>query len=194
MCQCWWALIFNCSHFVELYMNTFKAYEPVVAMATLISDPHRPSLRHVCVKLLDWQTQWECETRKTGCVEVTYPAICSLCRLIFATSCWTTTSVKPWDKRVEILWWLVCEQQIHLICFPGKMKKSDSISQIYTSLWKPWSYLTGSSEATSTGAAHPGSTTQKTTTIKGVTFVNNYQSCGSVISKRRRINTDAVWW
>lgn len=164
-------------------------------MATLISDPHRLSLRHVCVKLLDWQKQCECETRKTECVDVTYPAICSLCRLIFATSCWTTNSVKRWDKQVEIFWWLACEQQIHSICFPGKMKKSDSISQIYTSLWKPWSYLTGSSETASTGAAHPASTTQKTTTIRGFTFVNNHQICSSVISKRIRINTNTVrWW
>lgn len=51
----------------------------------------------------------------------------------------------------------------------GKVKTSDSISQIYHSLWKPWSYLTGSSEAEPAGTDDPGVTAQ-TTSIKGFYF------------------------
>ncbi|KAK7945721.1 hypothetical protein WMY93_001449 [Mugilogobius chulae] len=32
-------------------------------------------------------------------------------------------------------------------CYRGKLKDSQSISQIYSSLWKPWSYLTGATKA-----------------------------------------------
>lgn len=49
------------------------------------------------------------------------------------------------------------------------MKTSDSLSQIYTSLWKPWSYLTGSSEAKPAGTDDPDLTAQ-TTSIKGFYF------------------------
>ncbi|KAM6990402.1 neurocan core protein-like isoform 1-T2 [Tautogolabrus adspersus] len=52
-------------------------------------------------------------------------------------------------------------------CYRGKVKNSGSISQIYTSLWKPWSYLTGSSDADSTGADNTDSTTQQPTTTRG---------------------------
>ncbi|XP_037132276.1 neurocan core protein-like isoform X1 [Syngnathus acus] len=34
-------------------------------------------------------------------------------------------------------------------CYRGKVESTDTISQIYTSLWKPWSYLTDSSTASS---------------------------------------------
>ncbi|XP_057712441.1 neurocan core protein-like [Corythoichthys intestinalis] len=33
-------------------------------------------------------------------------------------------------------------------CYRGKVENTDTISQIYTSLWKPWSYLTDSSTTT----------------------------------------------
>ncbi|GLD58592.1 neurocan core protein-like isoform X1, partial [Lates japonicus] len=49
-------------------------------------------------------------------------------------------------------------------CYRGKVKNTGSISQIYTSLWRPWSYLTGSSDADSTGTAGPDLTTQQITT------------------------------
>ncbi|XP_074544598.1 neurocan core protein-like [Halichoeres trimaculatus] len=52
-------------------------------------------------------------------------------------------------------------------CYRGKVKDSGSISQIYTSLWKPWSYLTGESDAESTGTRDPDSTTQQPTTTRG---------------------------
>ncbi|KAJ4936930.1 hypothetical protein JOQ06_001514, partial [Pogonophryne albipinna] len=51
-------------------------------------------------------------------------------------------------------------------CYRGKMKDSGSISQIYTSLWKPWSYLTDSSDADSAGTGSPDVTTQQTTTAR----------------------------
>ncbi|XP_034557946.1 neurocan core protein-like isoform X2 [Notolabrus celidotus] len=52
-------------------------------------------------------------------------------------------------------------------CYRGKVKNSGSISQIYTSLWKPWSYLTGTSDADSTGIDNTDSTTQQATTTRG---------------------------
>ncbi|KAK5919418.1 hypothetical protein CgunFtcFv8_023315 [Champsocephalus gunnari] len=51
-------------------------------------------------------------------------------------------------------------------CYRGKMKDSGSISQIYTSLWKPWSYLTDSSDADSAGTGSPDVTTPQTTTAR----------------------------
>ncbi|XP_056277119.1 neurocan core protein-like [Pseudoliparis swirei] len=54
-------------------------------------------------------------------------------------------------------------------CYRGKVKNSDSISQIYSSLWKPWSYLAGISDADSTGTGSPDVTTQQTTTTGGST-------------------------
>ncbi|TNM97766.1 hypothetical protein fugu_014012 [Takifugu bimaculatus] len=51
-------------------------------------------------------------------------------------------------------------------CYRGKVQTSDPISQIYSSLWKPWSYLTGSSEAKPAGTDDPDVTSQ-TTSIKG---------------------------
>ncbi|KAK5888897.1 hypothetical protein CesoFtcFv8_014949 [Champsocephalus esox] len=56
-------------------------------------------------------------------------------------------------------------------CYRGKMKDSGSISQIYTSLWKPWSYLTDSSDADSAGTGSPDVTTPQTTTARGFTSV-----------------------
>ncbi|KAF0047041.1 hypothetical protein F2P81_000674 [Scophthalmus maximus] len=58
-------------------------------------------------------------------------------------------------------------------CYRGNMESTDSIAQIYTSLWKPWSYLTGSSEATSTGTDSPGLTTQQTITTRGSSDVSD---------------------
>ncbi|CAJ1072085.1 neurocan core protein-like isoform X1 [Xyrichtys novacula] len=49
-------------------------------------------------------------------------------------------------------------------CYRGKVKNAGSISQIYTSLWKPWSYLTGASDADSAETGNTDSTTQQTTT------------------------------
>nr|XP_046265441.1 neurocan core protein-like [Scatophagus argus]XP_046265442.1 neurocan core protein-like [Scatophagus argus] len=51
-------------------------------------------------------------------------------------------------------------------CYRGKVKNSGSISQIFTSLWKPWSYLTDSSDADSAGTDNPNLTTQQTTTTR----------------------------
>ncbi|XP_047445642.1 neurocan core protein-like [Mugil cephalus] len=50
-------------------------------------------------------------------------------------------------------------------CYRGNVKTTGSISQIYSSLWKPWSYLTGSTEA---GTDSPNPTTQQATTIRGL--------------------------
>lgn len=44
---------------------------------------------------------------------------------------------------------------------------SSRISQIYTSLWKPWSYLAGTA-----GTDSPDTTTQQMTTARGLVFVN----------------------
>ncbi|XP_039999999.1 neurocan core protein-like [Xiphias gladius] len=52
-------------------------------------------------------------------------------------------------------------------CYRAKVKNTGSISQIYTSLWKPWSYLTGLNDADSTGTTSPDLTTQQTTTTRG---------------------------
>ncbi|KAG8014107.1 Neurocan core protein, partial [Nibea albiflora] len=57
-------------------------------------------------------------------------------------------------------------------CYRGKVKNSGSISQIYSSLWKPWSYLTGSSDADSTGTGSPDSTTQLIATTRGSSDVS----------------------
>ncbi|XP_068196849.1 neurocan core protein-like [Antennarius striatus] len=40
-------------------------------------------------------------------------------------------------------------------CYRGKVTESGSFSQIYTSLWMPWSYLAGSADADSTGTKKP---------------------------------------
>ncbi|XP_019712439.1 neurocan core protein-like isoform X2 [Hippocampus comes] len=45
-------------------------------------------------------------------------------------------------------------------CYRGKVENTDTISQIYTSLWKPWSYLTDSSSV-STGTESPPAITTK---------------------------------
>lgn len=57
--------------------------------------------------------------------------------------------------------------------FLGKVKNSGSISDIYTSLWKPWSYLTASSDAESAGTDSTGGTTPQTTTAKGFYILYN---------------------
>ncbi|XP_037537264.1 neurocan core protein [Nematolebias whitei] len=48
-------------------------------------------------------------------------------------------------------------------CYRGKVK--DTGSEIYTSQWKPWSYLTGSSDAESAATDSSNLTTQQTTTL-----------------------------
>ncbi|XP_061551139.1 neurocan core protein-like isoform X2 [Phycodurus eques] len=40
-------------------------------------------------------------------------------------------------------------------CYRGKVENTDAISQIYTSLWKPWSYLTDSSTASAATKSPP---------------------------------------
>ncbi|KAF7661781.1 hypothetical protein LDENG_00254430 [Lucifuga dentata] len=52
-------------------------------------------------------------------------------------------------------------------CYRGKVKKAGSISQIYTSLWKPWSYLAGISDSDSAGTKSPDLATDRTSTTKG---------------------------
>uniref|UniRef100_A0A7N5ZZY3 Neurocan b n=1 Tax=Anabas testudineus TaxID=64144 RepID=A0A7N5ZZY3_ANATE len=62
----------------------------------------------------------------------------------------TTDLYDAYCYRDNVLQRLPCEQQISSTCFLGKLMDTGSISQIYTSLWKPWSYLTGLSDAEST--------------------------------------------
>ncbi|XP_072220103.1 neurocan core protein-like isoform X2 [Leuresthes tenuis] len=52
-------------------------------------------------------------------------------------------------------------------CYRGKVKNTGSISQIYSSLWKPWSYLADSSNADSAGTDGSNQTTQQTTALRG---------------------------
>ncbi|XP_034470389.1 neurocan core protein-like isoform X2 [Hippoglossus hippoglossus] len=52
-------------------------------------------------------------------------------------------------------------------CYRGNIKNMDSMSHIYTSLWKPWSYLAGSSDADSSGMDSPDPTTQQAVTTRG---------------------------
>ncbi|XP_068593903.1 neurocan core protein-like [Cebidichthys violaceus] len=54
-------------------------------------------------------------------------------------------------------------------CYRGKVENSGSIFQIYTSLWKPWSYLAGLGDPDSTRTAGPDVTTQQTATTEGST-------------------------
>ncbi|KAM9720131.1 neurocan core protein-like isoform 1-T2 [Menidia menidia] len=51
-------------------------------------------------------------------------------------------------------------------CYRGKVKSAGSISQIYTSLWKPWSYLADSSTADTAGSDGSGLTTQQTASLR----------------------------
>uniref|UniRef100_A0A672HLG9 Neurocan b n=1 Tax=Salarias fasciatus TaxID=181472 RepID=A0A672HLG9_SALFA len=64
---------------------------------------------------------------------------------------------------------VICQSSI---CFLGKVKNTDSISQIYSSLWKPWSYLTGSSDAASTETHSPDPD------AKGSRFICDSHVCG----------------
>lgn len=77
-----------------------------------------------------------------------------------------------------------------VVCFlsPAKAKSSgsSSISQIYTSLWKPWSYLTGTASTDGTGA-----TTQQMATITGLEFVEPADYSGSVANHHRRASSVA---
>lgn len=50
-------------------------------------------------------------------------------------------------------------------CYRGKVKDSGSISQIYSSLWRPWSYLTGATEA---GTPSPAVTRENIATSSGL--------------------------
>uniref|UniRef100_A0A3P8WER1 Neurocan core protein-like n=1 Tax=Cynoglossus semilaevis TaxID=244447 RepID=A0A3P8WER1_CYNSE len=52
-------------------------------------------------------------------------------------------------------------------CYRGNVKSTDSVSQIYSSLWKPWSYLTGSSDADSTETDSSEPTAQPSSITKG---------------------------
>uniref|UniRef100_A0A1A8HTD8 Neurocan a n=3 Tax=Nothobranchius kuhntae TaxID=321403 RepID=A0A1A8HTD8_NOTKU len=52
-------------------------------------------------------------------------------------------------------------------CYRGKVKETGSDSEIYTSPWKPWSYLTGSSDAESAATDSSNLTAQQTTTLAG---------------------------
>lgn len=54
---------------------------------------------------------------------------------------------------------------LSLICFLGKVTETGS--EIYSSQWKPWSYLTGSSDAESAATDSSNLTTQQTTTLTG---------------------------
>ncbi|XP_076000891.1 neurocan core protein-like [Genypterus blacodes] len=51
-------------------------------------------------------------------------------------------------------------------CYRGNVNKAGSISKIYTSLWKPWSYLTGSSDSSTSGTISPNLTTEQTSSGK----------------------------
>ncbi|XP_038125930.1 neurocan core protein-like isoform X1 [Cyprinodon tularosa] len=48
-------------------------------------------------------------------------------------------------------------------CYRGKVKDAGPISEIYSSLWKPWSYLTGDAESADPESSNV--TTQQTTTL-----------------------------
>uniref|UniRef100_A0A8C7ZQB1 Neurocan core protein n=1 Tax=Oryzias sinensis TaxID=183150 RepID=A0A8C7ZQB1_9TELE len=59
-------------------------------------------------------------------------------------------------------------------CYRGKVEETGSVSQIYSSLWKPWSYLTGSSDADSAATDGSNLTTQQTTTIRDDNVSSNW--------------------
>ncbi|XP_023820824.1 neurocan core protein [Oryzias latipes] len=59
-------------------------------------------------------------------------------------------------------------------CYRGKVEEMASVSQIYSSLWKPWSYLTGSSDADSAATDGSNLTTQQTTTIRDDNVSSNW--------------------
>ncbi|KAM8838530.1 neurocan core protein-like [Synchiropus picturatus] len=61
-------------------------------------------------------------------------------------------------------------------CYRGKVRDSGSISQIYTSLWKPWSYFAGSSDADSSGTVGPEQSTQQTVSPKANVYNENVLS------------------
>ncbi|XP_034039882.1 neurocan core protein-like isoform X2 [Thalassophryne amazonica] len=52
-------------------------------------------------------------------------------------------------------------------CYRGKVKNPGSISQIYTSLWKPWSYLTGATDVYPAKTESSDLTTEQSTTTRG---------------------------
>lgn len=51
------------------------------------------------------------------------------------------------------------------------MKDTGSVSEIYSSPWKPWSYLTGDADSAETESSNV--TTQQTTTLTGFTSIYN---------------------
>lgn len=161
-----------------------EAYRPVVTMATLSLYPHFPSLCHECVKLLDWQKQWEGEKREDRmcfgddalhfCTCRPFPSTNSdwnKAQLSLETN-WMRSSVnRPAAANILILFFtsfFTTTTLLFFFIFLGKTKSSGSspISQIYTSLWKPWSYLTGT-----VGTDSPDTTTQQMTTARGLAFV-----------------------
>lgn len=113
------------------------------------------------------------EKGRTECVSESRCSALLGADLYFSIPAENSTTVLR-EKLDEILRQLAWEQQISLsyFFFLGKVKSSSSISHIYTSLWKPWSYLTGTA-----GTNGPESTTQQTTTIGGFTRVCNLHIC-----------------
>lgn len=62
----------------------------------------------------------------------------------------------------------------------GRVKTSEALSQIYSSLWKPWSYLTGSSDPKPAGTDDPDVTAQQSS-IKGFYLnLQFWQICGNI--------------
>ncbi|TDH05541.1 hypothetical protein EPR50_G00123310 [Perca flavescens] len=81
-------------------------------------------------------------------------------------------------------------------CYRGKVKNSGSISEIYTSLWKPWSYLTGSGDADSAGTGSSDGTTQQTATARGLSdgsdvSLSNWTGLINLEEEASLYNTDA---
>lgn len=156
-------------------------------MATLISDPDCLSPCHVCVKLLDWQKQWEGE--KKGGRNV-FPRLGALLLFLVPVYIFQFPLKKPHYSAWRQTWRDPTATGlgtpnlfIFFFFFLGKVKSSSSISHIYTSLWKPWSYLTGTA-----GTDGPELTTQQMTTIGGFTFVCNLHICRTSQRQSRGIN------
>lgn len=145
---------------------TINVTANVVAMATLVSDSY---LRNCWIDRSCGRAREGERGKRRGMLKFNIWMLS--CQ--FGLLCWLISSKLKLCKafRGKNLQWMSYKQQISLPCFLGKVKNTGSISQIYTSLWKPWSYLAGSSDADSTGTASPDVTSQQTTTIRGVTFI-----------------------
>uniref|UniRef100_A0A3B4AZ78 Neurocan b n=1 Tax=Periophthalmus magnuspinnatus TaxID=409849 RepID=A0A3B4AZ78_9GOBI len=80
--------------------------------------------------------------------------------------------VKPLTGFDSFKYCLFLQNSIVKISYvSGKVKDSRSISQIYSSLWKPWSYLTGATEA---GTPSPAVTRQNFGTSPGKKCHHNF--------------------